>query len=88
MRHSAQHIVAGEMAISIVEEFEIVQIHHHDGKRRRMLARLQQNGVQFLLHGAMIEQFGDRIAVGAATGFLIQARVLQSGARFNGHAID
>ncbi len=64
-RHAAQNIVPGGMAVSIVEEFEVVQV--HDGHRQRVsrTPRAFRLFLVTLVKCPVIEQAGQRVMVGA-----------------------
>ncbi len=58
-----EHVIARRMAVGVVEQLEVVQVHHHQGHRLAGAAVARQFRVEPLVGAAVIAQAGQRIAV-------------------------
>ena len=64
------------MAVRIVHLFEIIQIEHEQRKFGALAASTHELLIEACLEVAVMEQVGERIAVGAILGFAEELRAL------------
>ena len=74
-RHQRQRAIAGQMSAGVVDALEVVQIERHHAHLGAFPLRPRELLAEPVVEGAVIEQAGQRIAVGAALEILVQLRV-------------
>ena len=67
----AQHVVAGQMAVVVIDALEVVDVHHQQRQGRVLAAGAGQLGLQRLHQGAAVGGTGQRVLAGQAQVGLI-----------------
>ena len=83
--HVDQDAVAVEVAEAVVDELEVVQVEHHDAQRPVGPHGAHDLLGQPLVQVAVVEEAGQRVAVGEVARGLVQARVLERHRGLVGH---
>ena len=76
LRDALEDLIPGGMAVSVIEQLEVVYIHHDDGQRLVQTLRLLKLFVETLMDGAMVKEPRHRIPVRGVHRHAVLLRVL------------
>ncbi len=86
-RHILKHLVSARVAVRIVEQLEVVQIHHDYGEAPARSLAPRYFRLQHGVDAAMVQETSDRIPFGEEPRVVVEAGILQGDAQVGGDSL-